>query len=1164
MDQYEHSDECSRLEQAIAALEAQRVTLGDGVVDAALEPLRRQLDSLQQTGPVLAGERKLVTVMFADISGFTALAEKLDPEVVRDLINACFEQLVPIVEKYGGTVDKFIGDEIMALFGAPLAHENDPERALRAALDMVSQLSFFNQRHSTDLGLHFGINTGLVIAGGIGTHGRQEYSVMGDAVNLAARLEEVSERGEILVGPDTYRLTAPLFDFCPLKPVQVKGKEEPVPTWRLVGPSATPGRVRGLEARGIRSPLVGRGAELATLNGCLERLLDGHGGLVSVTGEAGVGKSRLMAEVRGQERPVQWLEGHVLSFGQTISYWPFQQILWQLCGINDRDSEATAWQKLSDRVHALFGRETGEVLPYLATLLAIEVRKEYADRVRYLDGEAMKRQVFAASRRLFLRLAKTQPLVLVLEDLHWVDESSALLLEHLMPLVVQVPLLIFEVGRPYPQTASARLRETAVREYREYHTRVSLAPLSRADSVQLVRNLLEIEHLSPRVRETIVGKAEGNPFYLEEIIRALIDAGAVVHDPASGSWRATAQAETFDVPDTVQGVIMTRVDRLDRDVKQALRTAAVIGRSFLYRVLRAVEDVGLQLDAHLRELQAIELIWEKRRLPELEYMFRHVLAQEATYESILLQERRALHARVGQAIEALFAERLDEFYGLLAYHYARAEDWTKAQEYLLKAGDQAVLVAADAEALAHYRRAMEAYARAFGDEWDPLQRAALERKIGEALFRRGDHQEAFEHLERALTCLGKPLPTSRWGVRLAILAGVVQQISHWVLPGLTPGPAERSVALAVEEAFRVYEIVAWMEAMTDPERSLLVALLGLNASERDGFSYGVAVGAGLLGTLADALSLFGLAQIYHHRAIGVVEQIRHLGATGLAHLGLTVHYASLGDWDAAVEHGREASWAFKETGDLHSWGNAHHVLGFALNYQGHFAQALEQCDDMVRLGQDGGDRQVVCWGLSGQGCALRRLGRFDEAVTRLRKAVATAKAIPDYVTQVEVSGKLGQSYLRQGELDQALSVLHTGQQVYAEHRVGWGLGLPLFHGLAEAYLLSAEQADPSERSRWLKRARQSCQAALRMSRSFRHGLPETMMLRGRCEWLAGRRIVAQRWWRRSLAWAAKMGQRYDLGMTHLEVGRRLGEKRHLERAKDILTEVGAEWAVAQT
>jgi class 3 adenylate cyclase/tetratricopeptide (TPR) repeat protein len=1161
--------EREQLEQAIAHMEAQRATLGDAVVDAALEPMRKQLAELEQaqraSAPALRGERKLVTVMFADISGFTALSERMDPEAVRDLMNACFDRLVPVVTRYEGTVDKFIGDEIMALFGAPMAHENDAERALRAALEMQSQLSTFNLQHATSLGIHFGINTGLVIAGGIGSEGRQEYSVMGDVVNLAARLEEVSERGEILVGPDTYRLTAPLFTFETLEPVRVKGKTEPVAVYRLVGLKPKPGRVRGLETQGISSPLVGRDAEFAALCACVERLANGQGGIVSIIGEAGVGKSRLMAEIRGDTRrgeatpPLQWLEGRTLSFGQTISYWPFQEILWRYAGITEDDSEAEVWRKLEGRVSALFGKETPEILPYLATLLTLEVRDEYAERVKYLDGEAMGHQVFLASRRFFERLAQRQPLVLVFEDLHWADESSALLLEHLLPLVERVGLLIIGVSRPYRQTPVARLREVAGRDLPDRYTEIHLTPLSQADSAQLVRNLLSIEDLPSRVREMIVRKAEGNPFYLEEIIRTLIDTGAVVHESATGRWRATAQIETITIPDTVQGVIMARVDRLEEDAKQVLRAASVIGRSFLYRVLCTIAEAERQLDERLTELQAIELIREKRRVPELEYIFKHALAQEATYESILLQRRQELHAQVGQAIEVLFTDRLDEFYGLLAYHYARAEVWEKAQAYLFRAGDQAGRVAADAEALAHYRQALAAYGRAFGDRWDPVQRAALERKMGEALFRQGERVQALDCFRQALIYLDKPLPASRWRMRLAILGEITRQIGHRLSPERFLKQMGRPVSPVVEEKIRLYVAASWIEAFMNPERFLLIALRLLNASERRGFPYGSVVGSMALGATNDIVSVFWLAGIYHRQAVALAEQIEHPGAVSYAYMGLAVHNNCLGEWDAAMRHSRRAARVFQETGDLHGWGYATYLLAVASAYLGDSTQALVHCRDLVRFGQEGADPQLRCWGLTVQGLVQRHFGQWDEAIATLQKASELAEMTREDRICIWVHGEVGRYHSRQGQLGQALTALEAGRQLYDERKSSHGgsmMWLPFWNSLAEACLLAAEQGDESDRAGWLEKAGRACQDGLRQGKAYRGVMPEAMRLRGTYEWLRGRPKAAQKWWRRGLALAEEMGQRHDLGLTHLEMGRRLGERTHLERAAAILDEIG--------
>ena len=456
--------ERGQLEQAIAALETQRAILGDVVVDAALSSMRQQLAELElaerKPVPALEGERKLVTIMFADISGFTALAETMDPEAVRDLINACFDHLVPVIEKYEGTVDKFVGDAIVALFGAPVAHENDPERALRTALEMKGELAAFNASCHTDLGLHFGINTGLVIAGGIGSEGRQEYSVMGDAVNVASRLEEVSERGAILVGPDTYRLTAPLFEFETLELIQVKGKAEPVAIYRLLTSKVVSGKVRGIV--GLESPLVGRQAEFCALQDAVERLRAGVGGIVTIVGEAGIGKSRLVAELRrgAVTSPLQWLEGRCLSYGTSIAYLLWLDALRSVLGMSVEDPPLVVRDTLRQWVQTLCPDHLDDVYPYLGRLMSLPLEEEDESALQNLEGEALKMGTFRAVETLIECAANDRPLIIVCEDLHWADPTSMELLERLLALTDRAPLLILCIFRPETDTvpgASKRL-----------------------------------------------------------------------------------------------------------------------------------------------------------------------------------------------------------------------------------------------------------------------------------------------------------------------------------------------------------------------------------------------------------------------------------------------------------------------------------------------------------------------------------------------------------------------------------------------------------------------------------------------------------------------------------------------------------------------------------
>ena len=1167
--------EREELEKAMTVLDQQRPVLGDAAVEAALAGLRQKLSALDKgepASPALAGERRVVTVLFCDVKGSTGLAEKLDPEEWADIMKRAFTFLIPPVTRHDGIVAGLMGDAILAFFGAPVTHEDDPQRAVRAGLEIIEGINVYREQLQRERGLDFnvrvGINTGLVFVGAIGADRHVEYTAIGDTMNLAARMEQIAQPGTVQITEQTFKLVEPWFEFEALGEIHVRGRSEPVPAYRVLGVKARLGRVRGLEGKGLSSPLVGREQELDALRSCLERLTETRvGGIVGIIGEAGLGKSRLITEVRAfafsTEANVLWLEGHTLSFGQTISYWPFQEILQAWAGITKDDHESEAWKKLETRVSALFGPETIDYLPYIASLLALEVRGDYVERVKYLDGDAMGKQIFLTSRRFFDRLARTQPTVLMFEDLHWMDESSTNLLEHLLPLTETVPLLIVGLSRPERDTPAARLRELCTREYADHYTEIRLAPLSQSDSAQLIRNLLEIENLPTHLRELIVQKAEGNPFFLEEVIRTLIDTGTVARDASSGHWRATTQIETIQIPDTIQGVIMARVDRLAEEVKQVLRMASVIGRSFLYRVLKAIAEAGQRLDDDLSDLQASELIQEKQRLPELEYLFKHALAQEATYESILLQRRRELHTRVAQAIESLFAERLEKFYGLLAYHYARAEVWDRAQEYLLKAADHAGQMAADAEALNLYEQAMAAYGRAFGDKWDLGQRVSLERKMGEALYRRGEYREAVEHFRRGLAYLGYRLPTTRQEVRNALVREFLVQLGHRWLPRLFLKPTEELTSSAVDEAW-IYYRLAGIDTLSNAERSLMCMLRLLNLSEQRGYPLGVVFGSSLLGIGFDFLGLSTLASWYHHMALDVALKLQLPWALAHAYFGLQFHVAYRGELGQSLAYGRQCVQASIQTGDVGNIGITTSLLAWVLVHWGKMTEGLVHSQEVIRLGQDAEARAVWCWGETTQGYALRRLGRLQEAIEHQQKAIELAEAIPDYVYRIAAGAELGLCYLRQGDCNRALSELEICQRVATEqHVIEPNCLATTYLYTAEAYLFAAEHGDVSERVTWLNKAQRACRAALKQAPKMQAKWPKAIRLQGTYEWLGGKPSVAQKWWQKSLAEAERMGLKYDIGMIHLEMGKRLGDRVHLEKAEAIFAEIGAELDLAK-
>jgi class 3 adenylate cyclase/tetratricopeptide (TPR) repeat protein len=1137
----------------------------------------QKLEVIEKVEPTIEGERKQVTVLFSDLSGYTAMSERLDPEEVKNLMRRIFGEITQVVAKYDGSIEKFIGDAVVAFFGVPKAHEDDPMRAIRAAKEIheiIDAMSHqFEPRVGKPLSMHTGINTGLVVTGEV-TMEKGTLGVTGDTVNVAQRLSGLAKPGVILVGQDTFLQTQGYFEFEKQEPTRVKGKTEAVPIYKMLEPKYKVDRLKGLATQGISSALVGRDAEFVALKGCLNRLLDGQGGIVCIIGEAGIGKSRLMAEIRNYIRntqaisSLQWLEGRTLSYGQKISYWPFQEIIWHYAGITEDDSEAEASQKLESRISSLFAEEAREILPYLSTFLGLGVRGEYAEGLKYLDGKSMGSQIYLTSRRFFERLARVQPLVLVFEDLHWVDESSMLLLEHLLPLILRVPILICGISRTDPKIPIERLREIATKEYERRYTELRLSPLSQSDSLQMMHNLMEIDNLSSTMREKIVHKVDGNPFFLEEIMRSLIDTGAVVHDSSTERWKTTEKLDQFTIPDTIQGVIMARVDRLGEEIKQVLRTAAVIGRSFLYRVLKTIAEEVRELDRDLDQLQTVELIRVKQKIPELEYIFKHALVQETTYGSILLQRRRELHSKVGQAIEALFPDRLEEFYSLLAYHYARAENWEKAQDYLFKAGDQAGKIAADAEALTHYQEAIETYARVFGDKWNPIQRVSLERKMGEAFFRRGEYQKAMEYLQRALVYFGRPkLPTSRSKIGLGILGEIAVQIVHhifsrWLIKK-TYGPVDP----AVEEMGRIYQIVEGIDGVTGaPEHLLLTNLKCLNFSERKGRLAGAVGGYAGLGLAAFVLSLPRLSRFILQRAMAVSEKIQDPATL----FGLNMIFALIGFYEGQLKRAIEdASRGVEDYRRSGSWSIT--VYGYTLMftslaylYQGDFSRALTLARELIHLGEDGNDLNTYVVGLLTLGNIQERKGELEESVATLKKGIELSEAIPIHESRVWDGYILGRCYLRLGDLERSLDILTKTNNWMAKHHFRGLNPIVVSLGFLQVYLAAAEQAVERKREEWLRKAKRVCKKLLRSAKVKRLFLPEAIRLQGNYQWLRRKPSFAEKCWERSLGLAEEMGMRYELGMTHLEMGRRLKDRAYLEKAEAIFAEIGAEFDLSQT
>jgi ABC-type transport system substrate-binding protein/class 3 adenylate cyclase len=714
---------------------------------------------------VTAGERRIVTVLVADVVGSTAIGEKLGPERSKLLIDEVMRIMSQQVQRYDGTVAQLQGDELLAFFGAPVSYEDDSERAIRAALAIQRAIAQYGEEvkdaYGVDLAVRIGVNTGPVIVGSQsdGQDGYDPWNALGETVNVASRLQEVAGEGGIVIGPTTMRQVESCFDVDELGPQDLKGVGERLTAYRIVG-------ARDYEPMEPSQPLVGREYEVTVLERTMDALVEGRGAIVSITGEPGIGKSRLLWEVRARYRDrVRFVEGRGVSYAQSFPYWPIRDLLREWLGVGASTPEARVRLELKAELAHLFGEDAEEAYPFFAGLLGLTLEPDAAQHLRELNRESIQTRTFEVFYELVCKLADEQPLCLVLEDLHWADDSTLELLESLLAVTEESAVGLFFLYRTERELGSWRLGERARQRYPHRYKEIEVRPLP-PDASRVLAVTAAGGEIPEAVSDLLAERSGGNPFFLEEAVRDLVERGALQRD--NGKWTLAVGEDELAVPALVQGALQARLDRLDSATREVLSLAAVIGRTFGVQLLEKLVPRE-QLMPALTELQRLDLIYEKSRRPNPEYRFRHGLVQEVAYASLVESKRRKLHKRVGEALEEIYQESPEESYALLARHFSEADEPEKAVEYLLKAGDAARAIYADKEALEHYRRARAFLART-GDERrarDTLFKMALtyhlafdfehaEEMYDEAFCCRVDEEPRHEPSERLETAVYRP------------------------------------------------------------------------------------------------------------------------------------------------------------------------------------------------------------------------------------------------------------------------------------------------------------------------------------------------------------------------------------------------------------------------
>jgi class 3 adenylate cyclase/tetratricopeptide (TPR) repeat protein len=953
----------------------------------------------------LEGERKQVTVLFADTKSSMELIADRDPEEARQLLDAVLAHMMEAVHRYEGTVNQVMGDGIMALFGAPVAHEDHAVRACYAALQMNHSVKRYAEELHRRLGvpihIRVGLNSGEVVVRSIGNDLRMDYSAVGQTTHLAARMEQMAMPGSVLISVETLKLAEGYITVSPLGPRPVRGIEAPIEVYELTGAAPMRSRFRVGAARGL-SRFVGRSDEIEQILRTLERAGMGNGQILAVAGEPGVGKSRLFFEFTRSHRPHDWLvlEGTSVSYGKATSFLPVIDLLKSYFHIEDRDSAQRIREKVAGKIVTLDER-LRDTIPAILSLL--EALPE-DDAFRALDPPQRRGSVLDALKQLLVRESQRQPLILIFENLHWIDSESQAALDVIVASLPMCRILLLTNYRPEYEDHWAT---------KSYYTRLRLDPLPMSTMDELLGVVLGS---SPNLAETktiLKARAAGNPFFLEECVRALVETHALTGE--SGAYRPVQGTEALlQIPVTVQALLAARIDRLSAESKRLLQSAAVIGINVPLALLRVIsESPDDELERCLSDLQSAEFLYQTNLFPETEYTFKHALTHEVAYGGVLHERRRTLHATIMGAMESLYTERLPEHVERLAYHAFQGEAWGKAVVYYRQAGEKVAARSAYREAVASFEQALAALAHL------PERRETLEQGIDlrfalrSALFPLGEVRRDLDHI-RAAETLAERLGDQR---RLGWLFSYAAR-DHSLLGDQDSAvvSGRRALAAAVDAKDSELQIVtgAYLgcsyHALGD-YRSAVNTLRQSVTSLQDG-------------PVDQRFGLPGPASVFFR--IWLVWALAKLGAfeEGASHADEAVRIAELTDQPLVVTVARYSQ-------------------GFLWLHQGDLPRAIPVLERSLELCRTW---HLEAWSpniLSSLGYALVLSGRTDEGVALLEEAVEQTESLGVLVNHAAEVAWLSEAYLLAGRVDRAARLAERALDLARHHKEKGNLAFAL-------------------------------------------------------------------------------------------------------------------------
>jgi class 3 adenylate cyclase/tetratricopeptide (TPR) repeat protein len=1110
---------------------------------ALVEKVLSQRDELE-------GERRQVTIMFCDIKESMSLVEKLGPEKAFSFMNQIFEILIHKTNEYEGTVNEMRGDGILALFGAPYAIENSPQRALQSALAIHWEIARFNEEGGYHRGfplilLRIGINTGPVVVGSVGNDLRVQFTAVGDTINMAARMEQMAEPGTTYVTEDTFRQTKELFEFKALGKRKVKGKEKPMAVYKVLSGKKGIYRPRLESERTLSSKMVGRDNELNRLALQVMKAVNGKGSVVSIIGEAGIGKSRLITELKKLDvaDQVSFIEGRAISIGKNLSYHPIIDFLKQWARISTDDGEATALGKLEHAVRSVCSEDVYEILPFVATLMGMTLSGRYAERIKGIEGEALEKLILMNMRELMIKVTEVNPIVIVAEDLHWADTSSIELLEYLYRLAETQRILFINVFRPGYEETGDRVVKVIREKLQVYNIEIVLTPLGEKTCRSFITRMLNLGDLDQNIIDQIIQRTDGNPYFIEEVVRSLIDEGAVALK--GGKFKPTKILSTVTIPYTIIDVLMTRIDRLDAGTRNLLKAASVIGQGFFHRILSEVASTVEDMNERLSYLKKAQLIRERKRMGEVEYLFNHALTQEAAYDSILPIKKRKLHLKVARAIEKVFAERLHEFYGMLAFHYGKAENSGKAEEYLLKAGKEALKTSASNEALHFFKEALNLYLEKNVTAIDTDKIALHEKNIALALYNRGQYDESIDHFNKALAFLGVKMPTSAFSTTFQFLSAFFHLLITLYLPMMKfkKAPTQKDM-----ETINLLNKTCKSLSMVDPKRFFVVALNAvkiISCFNITRFDLGLQM---FLSTSA-LFSFTGISFKMSHKVLKIAKnKVTRADVKSYYTFELVemVHNYLEGNWNSLKPYDENHVTINLSLGRIFDASQYLYWHGFLSIYQGSFNVTKQIINRLNDIFIDFENDMSVAFKYELNTRLLMESRKLHDALIEIDRGI-------DFKPKMGLSYFLIEMYSCQALVHIIMNDLEKADQSIARannirNEIDTAVPFQLLNIYSsqlmyDLYRLneSIKNGNKADILKYRKNASKSSKGLLKISQKAAQHRTEAYRLAGIYYWIIRKQEKALKCWHKAILEGKRLGARLELSRTYHEVGKRLLE-----------------------